>query len=164
MSLSREFNALTGKVVSLAEFRARLMEEGLDPDTNISPTQEQVTRKVLKLEAEGEDLSDLQPSVYLSGSSVKMIEEKALSADNEDIAYARIADEMKAQTRDGYFDVFPAAKIMALFHDDQKMVAGYIRAAKACADHRQKVEAGELRDALSIFEKTARRVEAKFGI
>lgn len=163
MSLSREFNTLSGKIISIAEFRQRLQERGLDPDKDAAPSRESLIRKMASLQASGEDLSDLEPAMYLSGTAVAEIEKKALTAESEDIAYARIADGMKAKTADGYFEVFPAAKVMALFYDDQKVVESFISAAKECLDYRKKVDAGELRDTMSAFEGMARKVEAKFN-
>ncbi len=164
MSLSREFNTLSGKIVSIAEFRAKLIAEGLDPDKDISPSEAQLAKKVLALQKAGEDLSDLEPAMYIPGASLAAIEKKALREDDDEVAYLQIADGLAAQTKtEAYFEVFPTAKIMSLFYDDEKTVAGYIKAANKCADYRSQVAAGELKNTMTAFEGIARKVEAKFN-
>ncbi|MCE9507932.1 MAG: hypothetical protein K8R48_06435 [Alphaproteobacteria bacterium] len=162
MSLKNEFNSLTGKIISNTEFRARLREHGLDPEHDPKPSRSEMLRKLKQLEEAGEEVDLTPPATYVPGSAVAAIEQKVLREADEDIALEMIGEGIQALGAELYFEVLPAAKAMALFYDDEKVVDAYIEAAKECTDHRAKLDTGEIKESSEVFLGIAKKVETKF--
>ena len=152
---------LTGKVVNNDEFLNKIRQNGIDLETTISP-KKKMRGKILELIKAGEQPDFLEPTTYLSRTAAEDVEGAVMAVQNEHKVLPIYQQKLDAHKSDLYLDALSVVKSLVVIHDEEKVVAAFIKAAEECTDHRSKLAAGELQKFSDFTVAMAAKLDRKF--
>jgi hypothetical protein len=162
MALRESFNQFTDKIVSQAEYDAKVAALGISREESIAFLDKlEEMRDSGQLDEISTLMKEVEHAGYLTSKDAAKIEEAVMATENE--VFAQMALEDALQASPSYCKILPALKLAAFVApDDEKLLNAFTKAAQECTDYSDKI--ADMQEMQSAINGIVKKASAKFGL